>query len=145
MKKILLILISIFMLSFASDIPTRTGTFPDKEMKSQNKKITNLVAEEISSTLPQIVDKYTTLISVKANNLTLVYTFKIKTGSKSDEVIKKEDHSRMKKAIILGVCQSSSKFLVVGINTSYIYISAKTSAQLFKFDISQKDCVKSKN
>ncbi|WP_321778012.1 hypothetical protein [Sulfurimonas sp.] len=144
MKKILLSLVSIFILTLASDIPTRTGTFPDKEMKSQNKKIAKLVAEEISSTLPQVVDKYTTLVSIKANNSTLVYKFEIKTGSKSDETIRKEDHSRMKKAITIGICQSSSKFLEAGINTSYIYISAKTSAQLFKFEISQKDCIKSK-
>ncbi len=145
MKRILLVLISIFTLTLASDIPTRTGTFPDKEMKSQNKEIAKLVAEEISSTLPKVVDKYTTLISVKSDNLTLVYTFEIKTGSKSDDTIIKEDHSRMKKAITTGVCQSSNKFLAVGINTSYIYVSAKTSAQLFRFDISQKNCVKSKN
>ena len=144
MKKILLSLISIFILASASDIPTRTGTFPDKEMKSQNKKIAKLVAEEISSTLPQVVDKYTTLVSVKSDNLTLIYTFEIKTGSKSDTTIIKEDHSKMKQAITTGVCQASSKFLEVGINTSYIYVSAKTSTKLFRFDISQKDCLKIK-
>jgi len=47
----------------------------------------------------------------------------------------------MKKAVTTGVCQSSRKFLAAGINTSYSYISAKSKAELFRFDITQADCI----
>ncbi len=140
MHKLLLIL-SLSLPLLASVTPTRTGTFPDKEMKTQNKEIAKLVAEEISDTLPQVVDKYTTLTAIESQDATLVYTFAINTGAKSDETVQKEDHSRMKKAVTRGVCQSSRKFLAAGINTSYIYVSSKTSAHLFQFDITQKDCI----
>jgi hypothetical protein len=145
MNKIILISLSLCFSLLASNTPTRTGIFPQKEMKSQNKEIAKLVAKEISSTLPQVIDKYTTLASVKSVDATLIYTFEINTGVKSDEAIKKEDRTRMKQAVTQGVCHSSKKFLDAGINTSYIYISAKTKAHLFQFDISQKDCKTSLN
>lgn len=145
MNKILLISLALCFSLLATDTPTRTGTFPDKEMKTQNKEIATLVAKEISSTLPQIIDKYTTLASVKSVDTTLIYTFEINTGVKSDEAIQKEDRSRMKKAVTNGVCQSSKKFLEAGINTSYVYVSAKTKTHLFQFDIAQKDCITSFN
>jgi len=145
MKKIFLISISLCLSILASDTSLRTGEFPAKEMKAQNKEIAKLVSQEISSTLPQRVDKYTTLVSVKSDGSTLVYTFEINTGVKSDKTVKNDDHSRMKQAVTTGVCQSSRKFLAAGINTSYIYISAKTKAHLFQFDISQEDCITSFN
>ncbi|MEA1891123.1 MAG: hypothetical protein U9N33_00260 [Campylobacterota bacterium] len=138
--KIILTLLSLSLTLFASDPKVKSSEFPQKEIKKQNKEIAKLVAQEISETLPQAVDKYTTLTKIKNIGTTLVYTFEINSGVKSDESIRKEDHSRMKKAITTGVCQSSSKFLAAGINTSYVYISAKTKANLFRFDITQKDC-----
>ncbi len=143
MKNILLIislLLSLTQLSFAEDLKIKNDEFPKEEMKAQKKEIVQLVAKEISETLPQKVDQYTTLISVKSISTTLLYTFEINTGSKSDESIRNEDRSRMKKAVTEGVCQSSSKFLEAGINTSYIYISAVSKAHLFQFDIKQEDC-----
>ncbi len=148
MKKILLIItlfISLTQFGFAQDLKIRTDEFPAKEMKTQNKEIAKLVSAEISETLPQKVDKYTTLVKVTSINTTLLYTFEINTGSKSDEAIKNEDRSRMKRAVTKGVCQSSRKFLQAGINTSYIYISAISKAHLFQFDIKQEDCIKSTN
>ena len=136
----LLILLS--QLTLAQDLKIRTDEFPAKEMKTQNKEIAKLVSAEISKTLPQKVDKYTTLTKVTSKGTTLLYTFEINTGSKSDEAVKKEDRSRMKKAITEGVCQSSHKFLAAGINTSYIYISAISKAHLFQFDIKQENCPK---
>ena len=127
---------------FAKDLQIRTDEFPEKEMKSQNKDIVKLVSKEISRALPQKIDKYTSLISVTGINTTLVYTFEINTGSKSDETVKNEDRSRMKKAVTKGICQSSRKFLEAGISTSYIYISAISKAHLFQFDVKQKDCIK---
>ncbi|WP_415398194.1 hypothetical protein [Sulfurimonas sp. CS5] len=145
MNKIFLILISLSIALVASDIPTRTGTFPQKEMKAQNKEIARLVAKEISSTLPQTIDKLTTLASVKNKDTTLIYTFEINTGAKSDEAIKKEDRTRMKQAVTAGICQSSKKFLEAGIDTSYVYVNAKTKVRLFQFDITQKDCISNLN
>ena len=140
-----LILISTSQLAFTQDTKMRTQEFPKDEMKSQNKNIVQLVSKEISETLPQKIDKYTTLVSVKGVETTLVYNFEINTGAKSDETVKSEDRSRMKKAVTTGICQSSSKFLEAGINTSYVYISAKSKANLFQFDIQQKDCINSIN
>ncbi len=134
------LLLSLSQQLFAQDLKIRTDDFPQKEMKSQNRDIVQMVSKEISNSLPQKVDKFTTLISVKGINTTLLYTFEINTGSKSDETVRSEDRSRMKKAVTTGVCQSSSKFLQAGISTSYIYISAISKAHLFQFDIKQEDC-----
>ena len=143
MKKnisIIILLLSLISSSFAQDLKLRTDEFPDKEMKSQSKEIIQLASASISQTLPQVVDKYTTLVSVKGVGTTLLYTFEINTGSKSDQTVRDEDRSRMKRAVTQGICQSSSKFLIAGVNTSYIYVSSKTKAHLFQFDISLKDC-----
>jgi len=133
-----LLLLSISLV--ASEPKVKTGEFPAEEMKKQNIEIAKLVAQEISETLPHIIDSYTTMTDIRNDDTTLVYTFEINTGVKSDETVRNEDKSRMKQAVTNGVCQSSSKFLAAGINTSYIYISAKTKANLFRFDITQKDC-----
>jgi len=125
---------------FAKEIQIQEREFPKEEFQKQNSEIAFLVAKEISKTLPQVVDKYTTLTHIKSDGTTLLYTFEINSGAKSDDAIRKEDHSRMEKAITEGVCQSSSKFLSVGINTSYIYVSAKTKEILFQFDITQDKC-----
>jgi len=138
LKSLLLLLVSL-NLAFG-DTPTRTGDFPAEQMKNQKEDIVKLVATEISKTLPQVVDKYTVLTTVISKDTTLIYTFEINTGSKSDESVKKEDRTRMKKAVTIGVCQSSRKFLEAGINTSYSYVSAKSKVELFRFDISQADC-----
>ncbi len=140
-KKILLFLLSA-SLSFGTslDTPTRMGEFPAEQMKAQNTKIVKLVTQEIKQTLPQTIDKYTILRDIQAQGTTLLYIFELNTGAKSDESVRKEDRSRMEKAVTVGVCQSSRKFLEAGINTSYSYISAKTKAKLFRFDITQKDC-----
>lgn len=140
MNKIILLLLALSISLFSSEIKTKTGEFPAKEMKKQNLEITKLTAQSLSKDLPTVVDQYTTLTKVINKDTTLVWTFEINTGAKSDESVRAEDHSRMKKAVTEGVCQSSSKFLEAGINTSYIYVSAKTKAELFRFDISQKDC-----
>jgi len=141
MNKITLLLLALSISLFSSEIKSKSGEFPAKEMKKQNLEITRLAAESISKDLPQTIDKYTTLTKVVSEETTLVWTFEINTGVKSDESVQKEDHSRMKKAVTTGICQSSSKLLTAGINTSYIYVSAKTKAILFRFDISQKDCI----
>jgi len=125
----------------ASDIKVRTGEFPQKEIKKQNLEVARLTAASMSKDLPHTIDKYTTLTTIVNEGTNLIWTFEINTGSKSDESVRAKDYSRMKKAVTTGICQSSSKFLEAGINTSYVYKSAKTKVELFRFDISQKDCI----
>lgn len=140
MKKMYFIILAVAISLVASDTPMRTGDFPQEEMKAQKLQMAKMMAEELNSTLPQVVDQYTTLASVNNNKTTLIYTFKINTAPKSDETVRKEDKSRMKRAVTNGVCQSAEKLLTAGISYSYIYISSTTKAHLFQFDIEQKDC-----
>ncbi len=141
MKKSLLALSIIITLSqsiFAEGI--KQQDLPVEEMQKQKREIVKLSSEEISRTLPQTVDKYTVLTKVEGKDTTITYTFEINTGAKSDEAVKKEDRVRMKEAVTMGICQSSKRFIDAQINISYIYISGKSKAELFRFDVSQKDC-----
>ncbi len=141
MKKSLLALSIITTLSqsiFAEGI--KQEDLPVQEMQKQKREIVKLSSEEISKTLPQTVDKYTTLTKVEGKDTTITYTFEINTGAKSDEAVKKEDRTRMQQAVTTGICQSSKRFIDAQINISYIYISAKTKAELFRFDVTQADC-----
>ena len=144
----LLIIFGIFYQSLFAGSTTlpkiQNQEFPKEELKKQKIQIASMVTKEIAKTLPQKIDQYTTLISIKNDDATLVYTFDINSGAKSDEAIIKEDHSRMQRAVTQGVCQSSSKFLEAGINTRYIYKSAKSKKRLFVFDITQEACSKLK-
>ena len=141
MKKSLLAFSIITSLSqniFAEGI--KQQDLPIEEMQKQKNKIVKLSSEEISKTLPQTVDKYTILTKVEGKESTIVYTFEINTGAKSDEAVKKEDRTRMQKAVTTGICQSSKRFIDAQINISYIYIGAKSKAELFRFDVTQADC-----
>jgi len=141
-KHFLLYALMVFITSvaFAKEMQMQTQEFPKEELKKQKVLIASLAAKELSKTLPQEIDKYTTLLSIKNSDATLVYTFAINTGAKSDEAIIKEDHSRMQRVVTQGVCQSSARFLDAGINTSYIYINAKSKKPLFRFDITKERC-----
>ncbi|MBA1432179.1 MAG: hypothetical protein FAF04_00950 [Epsilonproteobacteria bacterium] len=113
---------------------------PKEQLQKQKVLVASLAAKELSKTLPQRIDKYTTLLSITNKDATLIYTFSINTGAKSDEAIIKEDHTRMQKVVTQGVCQSSQRFLESGINISYLYQSAKTKRTLFRFDITKEKC-----
>ncbi len=125
---------------YAKAMPMQTQEFPKKEMKKQNIQIASLAAQAMSKNLPKQIDKYTTLLSVKNDATTLVYTFAINSDAKSDAAIQKEDHKRMQKAVTEGVCQSSQRFLQAGIDTAYVYVSVKTKKPLFRFDITKDKC-----
>ena len=112
-------------------------------MTKQNREIVKLASEEISKTLPQKVDSFTTLMKVEGHETTLVYVFEINTGSKSDETVKNEDKSRMQKAVTKGICQSSKRFLDAQIKISYLYKSVSTKATLFQFNVQKDDCPQS--
>ncbi len=125
---------------YAKEMPIDAQEFPTKEMEKQNIEIASMAVKAMSKDLPKKIDKYTTLLSVKNDATTLVYTFAINSGAKSDEAIEKEDHTRMQKAVTEGACKSSQRFLKAGIDTAYLYISAKTKKPLFRFDITQDKC-----
>jgi len=140
-KKSLLAISIITLLSqFILAEGIKTQDLPMEEMQKQKREIVKLSSEEISKTLPQTVDKYTTLTKVEGKDTTITYTFEINTGAKSDEAVKKEDRTRMQKAVTTGICQSSKRFIDAQINISYIYISANSKAELFRFDVTQADC-----
>ncbi len=122
--------------TFKADINNLTS----QQIAKQNKIIVKMAAEEMSKTLPQTVDKYTALVSVKADGTTLEYSFDINTGAKSDNTVIMEDKKRMKKAIIIGICRSSLRFLEGDINIKYIYQSAKSKKELFNFLVTKQDC-----
>jgi len=118
----------------------QTQEMPTTELIKQNRQIVKLASEEISKSLPQKVDNYTTMTKVEAKENTMVYIFEINTGAKSDEAVKNEDHSRMKKAVTQGICKTQQRFLDAQINISYLYKSATSKAVLFQFDVNKSDC-----
>lgn len=136
------IVVALSQWSFGEEQQIQTKELPMEQMQKQNKEIVKLASEEISKTLPQKVDSYTTLMTVEGKDTSLIYTFEINTGAKSDDAVRKEDRGRMKKAVTTGICQSSKRFLDAQINISYLYISAKSKAELFRFDVTQAECPK---
>jgi len=110
-----------------------------EKIKLQNQQVVQLAAKSLSKELPKKVDKYTQLISIKAKDETLFYTFEIDAPS-SDEEIMKKDKSRMQRAVTMGVCKSSKRFLDSDIKISYVYIGAKSKKKLFQFDIDKTKC-----
>ncbi len=125
-----------------SPLPIKNQDVSPEQLKSQNKEISKLVAEELSKNLPQEIDKYTKLTKVDSEEANIIYTFEINTGAKSDMAVQKEDHLRMKEAVTRGVCQSSKRFMDAKITIRYIYLSSKSKSNLFQFDINQAICFK---
>jgi len=138
--RILLSIIFILTLSYSKGIIKGEQEYPLDKFKEQNRQIIKMVVSEISKSLPQKVDKYTTMTNITDENLTLIYTFEINASSKSDKAIIKEDKPRMQKAITKGVCQTSQKFLDADISLAYKYKSATTKKELFTFLITKEKC-----
>ena len=111
-----------------------------EKINLQNQKVIKMAASEMSKQLPQTIDSYTKLVDIKAEETTLVFTYEINTGAKSDEVVIKEDKSRMKRAVTMGICRTSERFLKSNINISYVYTSAASKKKLFQFDVNKKEC-----
>jgi len=138
--RLLLSIIFILTLSYSKGIIKGEQEYPSDKFKEQNSQIIKMVVSEISKSLPQKVDKYTTMTNIRDENLTLIYTFEINTGSKSDKAVIKDDKPRMQKAITKGVCQTSKKFLDADISLAYEYKSATTKKELFTFLITKDKC-----
>ena len=126
---------------FLSANGLQTQEMSTDEMKKQNRIIVKLASEEMSKTLPQNIDKYTTLQKVEGKDTKLIYIYEINTGVKSDESIRNEDRSRMQQAVTNGICKSSKRFLDAKIDIAYLYRSATSKEKLFVFNVSQKDCI----
>lgn len=139
------ILVTLTQYGFSNEVQAQSRNMPQAEMQKQNKEIVQLVAEELNKTLPQTIDKYTQLVTVEGKDTTLLYVYEINTGVKSDESVQKEDKTRMKEAVTHGICRSSKRFLDAQISISYIYVSATSKVELFRFDVSQTDCPKEVN
>ena len=114
--------------------------FPLTQMQKQNRNIVKMAAQGLSENLPQKVDEYTTLVKIEGRDDTLIYIFEVNTGTKSDEAVRKEDRARMQRAVTNGICHSSKRFLDAHIAISYIYRSAKSKQELFRFDVKREDC-----
>jgi hypothetical protein len=142
-KKIFLAICSVVLVSqnlLSKDLPVKNQDVSPQQLEKQNKQITKLAAEQLSKNLPQIINKYTTMVIIKAINTTLVYTSEINTGAKSDETIRNEDRKKWEKIFIKNVCQRSKRFLDAQVKLSYVYISAISKEKLFQFDITQDKC-----
>ena len=142
MIKLIITMVIFGQIVYANNLPIKNQDVSPQQLQKQNIQITKLAAAAESKNLPQTIDKYTTIISIKAVDTTLIYTFEINSGSKSDEAIIKEDHSRMKQAVTQGVCRSSKRFMDAQITKRYLYKSAISKNKLFQFDIKQADCIK---
>jgi len=138
--RLLLSIIFILTLSYSKGIIKGEQEYPLDKFKEQNRQIIKMVVSEISKSLPQKVDKYTTMTNITDENLTLIYTFEINASPKSDKAIIKEDKPRMQKAITKGVCQTSKRFLDADISLAYKYKSATTKKELFTFLITKEKC-----
>lgn len=145
MKKILSTLLILGTVTLFAQEPMKVDPSAqakaDKQMKLQNRNVIKYVIEEYKSKLPQKVDEYTSFIDIKSEDLTLVYVFEINSGVKTDETIIQEDKKRMAKVVKYGICNSSKRFLESDINIAYVYNSAATKKQLFRFDVTLKDCI----
>jgi hypothetical protein len=139
MKFIFLVMI-FNILAYGAELQNRE--IPASEMKKQNREIVRLAAIEFSKSVPQVVDKKTKLVEVKADDTTLVYLYEINIAPKSDEAVKKEDHTRMKESLTHGTCNSSKRFLDADISIRYVYKNELTKSELFKFDITKESCFK---
>ena len=107
----------------------------------QNREVVKMAAKEMASKLPQKVDDFTQFVDIAAKDESLIYTFEINTGAKSDKAVIEEGKERkMGERVISGICRSSKRFIESGINISYIYNSAASKKRLFRFSASKKIC-----
>ena len=139
MRRVLSALFTLFLLGQTA-LAIEEREFPVDKLREQNREIIKMVVAEVSKQLPQKIDKYTTMTNIRDENLTLIYTFNINTGVKSDEAVRKEDKPRMQKAISRGICQSSKRFLDAGVTLTYEYMSASSKEELFTFSMNQEKC-----
>ena len=162
MKKITLSILSFIAASqllFAEALPASKDPAvqkkADKQIKMQNSEVVKSVVDELSKKVPQKVDKFTTFTKIANEGLTLIYTYEINAPAKSDDEIRAKDRTRMEyvpaqiqgivltrmeKAVVYGVCTRSKRFLESNISLTYLYVSAKSKEELFRFEFTPKTC-----
>lgn len=149
MNKILLS--AALVLSLSSSLMAEKNTLPrtsdknvekkaEEQLKLQNNQIVKLAQEAISKTLPLQINKVTKFVSIKAEGLKLLHYYEIDVKNESDEDIRKNGKEKMGKYMIEGICKNSQRFLQGDIAIAYIYSSAKSKDELFRFDVTYKDC-----
>jgi hypothetical protein len=112
-----------------------------EKVKMQNLEVVRMAAKEMTSKLPQKVDTYTQLVAIEPKDESLTYIFEINTGAKSDAAIIREAGKRkMDERIMRGICSSSKRFIENGIAISYLYKSAASKKQLFRYDANETRC-----
>jgi len=151
MKKIILLALTIIILNANTTTPIKNNlprtvepkaqAKADAQLRIQNKKIIKMVVAEIGKNLPQKIDNYTTFVSITDENLTLVSTYEINTGEKSDEKVRVEDQPRMQEFVVEGICRSSKRFLQADINITYVYKNKTTKVELFRFEVEANNCI----
>ncbi len=132
--------IIILIISFLTINTISADTLAEK-IKLQNQNVVKMAASGLSEKLPQKVDDFTTLVKMRADNQTLIYIYELNVTDKSDDELTFEGKKRMQKPVTTGICQTSKRFLESGINISYRYTSAKTKKELFRFNVTKKDCI----
>jgi len=135
MKKLKIYMIAA-MAAFAT---LHADAIPDK-IKQQNINVVQAAAKGLNETLPQKIDPYTSLVKLEPKGERLLYIYEINDPSMSDEEIIKKGKQKMQAPVIRGICSSSRRFLESGISISYLYTSAKSKKELFRFDVTKKDC-----
>ena len=116
-------------------------TLSVEKMREQNLNVVQKAVEGIGETLPQKVDKFTTLTKVDSNGTQLIYIFEVDGGMRSDAVLKEEGEKRIAPVVKRGICHQLKRFLDSDIDISYRYLSKATKHQVLKVDVSKKDCV----
>ena len=124
----------------SNNLPIKNQDVSPKQLQKQNKEIVKLVAQELSKNLPQTINKYTTIVKIEGIGTSLIHTYEINTGAKSDKAVIAEDRTKWEKIYIKNVCQRSKRFLEAQIYLSYVYVSEKTKKKLFQFDVTQDKC-----
>ena len=138
----LLLLSSILLINLiaSQDSQLKNQELSTKEMKKQNEFIVKLASKEMNKSTPQVIDKLTTLVQVRANKTTLEYIYEINIAPKTDKHVQKQNHSKMKDTIVRGTCNKSKRFLQADIDITYIYRSSLSKVELFRFNVNQKSC-----
>jgi len=133
----LFLLFALLTLSF----PLFAESTQKDKIRTQNLEVVRMAAREISSKLPQKVDAYTQLVAIEPKGESLIYTFEIHAGAKSDATIIREAGERkMNERVLRGICISSRRFIESGIAISYLYRSAASKKMLFRYDADAAKC-----
>ncbi len=143
MRKILLVLIPFMLFGFEAvkENETLKNRFMEN-LKKQNKTIVKMAAEDISTHLPQKVDRFTTMVGVDHKGANLIYIYELNVPGKSDKDLIKEGKKRMSSQLKKSSCFSAKRFLKSDITLSYVYKSANSKKTLFKVDVDKSDCAR---